>query len=193
MPVATLLKEGAVNEEVREIQALLAAKGFDPGPADGIFGPRTTAAVIGFQEHAGLVPDGVVGPLTRQALGAGDGTPRPLTVGTIVDLGFVAERDFGLTITECNAPGAPARWGPVHAGHTATSLHFAGRAFDAVGSAGDMDAFAAWVDENCPTQMAELIHNPNGSIKNGVRRHPAEDFWGTGTWNGHRNHVHAAI
>ena len=37
MPVATLLKEGSVDEDVREIQTLLAAKGFDPGPADGVF------------------------------------------------------------------------------------------------------------------------------------------------------------
>lgn len=191
MPVATLLKEGSVDEEVREIQTLLAAKGFDPGPADGIFGPRTTAAVIAFQQQEGLLADGVVGPLTRRALGARGGTPRPLAVLTIVDLGFVAERDFGLTVAECNAPGAPARWGPVHDGHTATSLHFDGRAFDASGSAGDMVAFAAWVDENCAAQMAELIHNPNGSIKHGVRRD--SDFWGTATWNGHRNHVHAAI
>jgi hypothetical protein len=193
MPVATLLTEGSVSEEVREIQSLLASRGFDPGPADGIFGPRTTAAVIKFQQQQGLVPDGVVGPLTRDALGAGAGSgpQRSLTVGTIVDLGFVAERDFGLTVAECNAPGAPARWGPVHAGHTATSLHFAGRAFDATGSAQNMAAFAAWVDENCPTLMAELIHNPNGSIKHGVRR--GTDFWGDATWNGHRNHVHAAI
>ena len=191
MPVAMLLKEGSVSEEVREIQSLLASRGFDPGPADGIFGPRTTAAVIRFQEQLGLVPDGVVGTLTREALGATDVSQRPITVGTIVDLGFVAEKDFGLTVAECSAPGAPARWGPVHAGHTATSLHFAGRAFDATGSAASMAAFAAWVDENCPTLMAELIHNPNGSIKHGVRRDA--DFWGDATWNGHRNHVHAAI
>jgi hypothetical protein len=81
----------------------------------------------------------------------------------------------------------------VHDVHTATSLHFDGRAFDAGGSAENMDAFAAWVDENCPTQMAELIHNPNGSIKNGVRRQSPAVFWGDATWNGHRNHVHAAI
>jgi peptidoglycan hydrolase-like protein with peptidoglycan-binding domain len=191
MPVATLLIEGSVGEEVAEIQSLLAARGFDPGPADGIFGPRTTAAVLRFQTQQGLVADGVVGLLTRQALGVSNPTLKPLAVLTIVDLGFVAERDFGLTVAECSAPGAPARWGPVHDGHTATSLHFAGRAFDAGGSAKNMDAFAAWVDENCPTQMAELIHNPNGSIKNGIRRDA--EFWGTATWNGHRNHVHAAI
>jgi len=50
------------------IQATLARIGHDPGPLDGIPGPRTTAAVIAFQKEEGLTPDGIVGPLTRAAL-----------------------------------------------------------------------------------------------------------------------------
>lgn len=188
MPVATLLKEGSVGPEVREVQSLLAAQGFDPGPADGDFGPRTMTAVIAFQTAKGLEVDGIVGPETRQALGQTQSRAIPTT---LVDLGHVAEKDFGLTVAECNAPGAPARWGPVHSGHSATSLHFAGRAFDATGTKAAMDAFTEWVNENCGSLMEELIHNPNGSIDGGVRRDPS--FWGDATWNGHRNHVHAAI
>ncbi len=37
--------------------------------ADGFPGPKTTAAVRAFQVNHGLVPDGVAGPKTRQALG----------------------------------------------------------------------------------------------------------------------------
>ncbi len=52
----------------RGIQIALARLGIDPGPADGIVGPRTRGAVGEFQRGAGLVVDGVVGPRTRAAL-----------------------------------------------------------------------------------------------------------------------------
>jgi peptidoglycan hydrolase-like protein with peptidoglycan-binding domain len=37
---------------------------FDPGPADGIFGDHTEAAVKAFQTAFALSPDGIVGPKT---------------------------------------------------------------------------------------------------------------------------------
>ena len=39
--------------------------------ADGIYGPKTRAAVKAFQERHGLVADGIVGPQTRAALAGG--------------------------------------------------------------------------------------------------------------------------
>jgi lysozyme len=56
---------------IRGVQSALRAKGFDPGPVDGVFGAKTRAAVIAFQRVRGLTPDGVVGPKTRAALAAG--------------------------------------------------------------------------------------------------------------------------
>lgn len=50
------------------IQTTLKALGFDPGEVDGADGPNTRAAVCAFQLSAGLVSDGVVGRLTRNAL-----------------------------------------------------------------------------------------------------------------------------
>jgi zinc D-Ala-D-Ala carboxypeptidase len=55
---------------VRGIQKALIALGFDPGVADGIDGPNTRAAVEAFQAAHGLVADGIVGRLTRNALAA---------------------------------------------------------------------------------------------------------------------------
>lgn len=63
-----LLRKGAQGAPVAEVQRALAEKGFNPGPADGIFGKQTSAAVRAFQASAGLKADGVVGPMTRGAL-----------------------------------------------------------------------------------------------------------------------------
>lgn len=56
------------GSSVASFQQQLAQRGFDPGPIDGINGPRTKAAVKAFQEANGLKVDGIVGPKTRAAL-----------------------------------------------------------------------------------------------------------------------------
>lgn len=53
---------------VHGLQARLKALGFDPGPIDGVRGPRTISATKAFQASRGLVADGIVGPKTRGAL-----------------------------------------------------------------------------------------------------------------------------
>ncbi len=67
---ARVLREGTSGADVAELQRLLTASGFDTGPADGAFGPRTTDAVRAFQQSRGLAVDGEVGPGTRAALEA---------------------------------------------------------------------------------------------------------------------------
>jgi murein L,D-transpeptidase YcbB/YkuD len=53
---------------VRALQARLGELGLDPGPADGVYGPRTAAAIKEFQASRGLPPDGRIGDdLLRQA------------------------------------------------------------------------------------------------------------------------------
>jgi len=65
---AALLMRGDYGDSVLEVQKFLKARGFDPGPLDGDFGPMTEAAVVAFQKSRGLTPDGIVGPLTAQEL-----------------------------------------------------------------------------------------------------------------------------
>lgn len=50
--------------EIREIQTRLKAHGFNPGPIDGISGPRTSAAIIAFKVSKGLAARDYVGPIT---------------------------------------------------------------------------------------------------------------------------------
>lgn len=63
-----LLKEGSTGPAVVRLQTKLKKVGFNPGRADGDFGPATTAALIGFQKSAGLLADGIAGPRTLAAL-----------------------------------------------------------------------------------------------------------------------------
>ncbi|MBR1709617.1 MAG: peptidoglycan-binding protein [Clostridia bacterium] len=58
------------GDDVRALQEQLTSLGFACGPIDGIFGDKTKAAVKAFQAAAGVVVDGIVGPITRGALAA---------------------------------------------------------------------------------------------------------------------------
>jgi len=73
-----ILRQGSSGPSVVTLQEDLAAAGYDPGGADGSFGPHTFAAVQSFQSANGLVADGVVGPLTWDAL-TGSTPPPPST------------------------------------------------------------------------------------------------------------------
>ena len=57
-----------LNDNVRAVQNLLNAKGYQTGYPDGHFGPMTTNAVRRFQTDNGLYPSGIVEPRTRQKL-----------------------------------------------------------------------------------------------------------------------------
>jgi peptidoglycan hydrolase-like protein with peptidoglycan-binding domain len=58
-----LEQEGSTGEDVRTVQYLVTAQGHPTG-VDGIFGPRSKAAVQAFQSSRGLAADGIVGPQT---------------------------------------------------------------------------------------------------------------------------------
>ncbi len=58
-----VVRQGATGERVRTIQYLLTARGFRE-PADGAYGPDTTATVKRFQRANKLSVDGSVGPST---------------------------------------------------------------------------------------------------------------------------------
>jgi len=65
-----LLRESSRGPQVVSLQQSLRSAGFDPGPVDGAFGPKTRAAVVAFQRAHHLTADGVAGPQTLSALKA---------------------------------------------------------------------------------------------------------------------------
>jgi len=62
------LQLGDAGAEAALLQLALRRAGFDPGPLDGRFGPKTAAALRAFQSANGLTPDAVAGPATYRAL-----------------------------------------------------------------------------------------------------------------------------
>jgi len=62
-----LVQQGDQDHPVRTLQYLLRARGHTV-TVDGIFGPRTDAAVRAFQQERSLAVDGIVGPHTWRAL-----------------------------------------------------------------------------------------------------------------------------
>jgi peptidoglycan hydrolase-like protein with peptidoglycan-binding domain len=72
---------GATGDVVRRLQRALRRTPDLGISVDGVFGPQLEATVKSFQEHSELVVDGIVGPLTWNALP--DGGPMPvLTEGS---------------------------------------------------------------------------------------------------------------
>ena len=67
-----LLLDPVPSERVAAAQRLLAERGFAPGPADGIYGPRTADATRRFQEQNGLSITGAISDEILAALSAGE-------------------------------------------------------------------------------------------------------------------------
>ncbi len=63
-----ILRIGNWGDDVALLQNILASLSYYTGPIDGIFGPLTRQAVMRLQADNGLVPDGIVGPLTYDVI-----------------------------------------------------------------------------------------------------------------------------
>ena len=67
----TVLSQGSSGEQVKTLQRIQHAMGYDLGtlnPFDGSFGAKTDAAVRAFQRDNGLTADGIVGQQTWNKL-----------------------------------------------------------------------------------------------------------------------------
>lgn len=61
--ISSTLRWGSRGSDVEVVQRIVGTE------ADGIFGPKTHAAVQRWQSRHGLVADGIVGPITTRAMG----------------------------------------------------------------------------------------------------------------------------
>jgi peptidoglycan hydrolase-like protein with peptidoglycan-binding domain len=63
-----ILTTNSAKHKIYWLQEALKALGYDPGPIDGILGPKTTQATRNYQSANGLVADGIAGPKTIASL-----------------------------------------------------------------------------------------------------------------------------
>jgi peptidoglycan hydrolase-like protein with peptidoglycan-binding domain len=74
--VIVQVQRGGTGEAVRGVQEEFQFRNLSGDPnkglqIDGIFGPKTDAAVRGFQDALNIAVDGIVGPVTWRALVSG--------------------------------------------------------------------------------------------------------------------------
>ena len=77
-PVSSKTSE---RQTIRDIQTYLAELGYDPGPADGLMGRRTRAAIRAYQSHSGLPESGQPSADLRLALAIDLGYADPAPLG----------------------------------------------------------------------------------------------------------------
>jgi N-acetylmuramoyl-L-alanine amidase len=94
------LRSGSEGQAVKLLQRRLAELGYQVHKADGRFGPETHHAVVAFQKVNRLDRDGVVGPITRKALGR-PRAPKPRSGKA----GFHVEADLTLQVVYLVADG----------------------------------------------------------------------------------------
>lgn len=187
-----MLQVGSRGSDVTRLQQALSRAGYNPGAADGIFGPQTKAAVVRYQKAHGLAADGIVGKNTGGSLfnsrnadmwdGRPDAGSRPTgpsgPTGAFpaggsnrqkLDYAGKLARDMGLRITSTTGGK-----------HAPGSYHYQGRAIDVAGSPAQMAAYYRRLAGTSPT---ELFYDPIGGIKNGRQ---------IGAIGGHSDHVHIA-
>ena len=66
--IVEVLTRGSRGSKVRTLQTRLQAKGYDPGPVDGVYGGLTESAVVAYQQAKALDASGVVDAKTWTAL-----------------------------------------------------------------------------------------------------------------------------
>lgn len=105
---------GPEVRRVKTLQRTLRRLGWEPGPVDGLFGPRTDSALRRFQAAGGLAVDGVAGRMTWHSLGRALGKPLTRGAGFATPNGSPRVRDLQLRLRRAGMRPGPidGRYGP---------------------------------------------------------------------------------
>jgi peptidoglycan hydrolase-like protein with peptidoglycan-binding domain len=143
-----VVKRGDRGSAVRSIQQELGVA------ADGVFGAQTEGAVKRFQRLRDLVPDGIVGPLTRGALGLRPFSSRSVrrTSTRSVDVPAALER-----IAQCESGGNPRAISP--GGQYRGKYQFSRTTWRAIGGSGDPADSPEWLQD----RLALKLYRQRGS------------------------------
>jgi hypothetical protein len=143
-----VVKRGDRGSAVRTIQQGLGI------PADGVFGEQTEHAVKRFQRRHDLVPDGIVGPLTRAALGLRPFSSR--SVRRTSDRSVTVPAALRL-IAECESGGNPSAVSP--GGQYRGKYQFSRETWRTLGGSGDPADAPEWLQD----RLALKLYRQRGS------------------------------
>jgi hypothetical protein len=92
--------------QIRQVQEHLEAAEFDPGPIDGIFGPRLKAALRQYQAVHGLQVTGMLDEATRKSLDVRTNQMTRKPSGTVVEktLGSASDKAIKAGLSPLKAP-----------------------------------------------------------------------------------------
>lgn len=115
------LSSGSTGDDVKRVQRILVMlKLIDYTGIDGTFGTHTEDAVKSFQQGTGLTVDGVMGPLTWQAMPADPDTPELANGATGSEVSAVQQvlQNAGLYTGTIDGDFGPLMEAAVHAYQT---------------------------------------------------------------------------
>jgi peptidoglycan hydrolase-like protein with peptidoglycan-binding domain len=138
-----VVKRGDRGAAVRSIQEELGIS------ADGIFGAQTERAVKRFQRSHNLVPDGIVGPLTRGALGLRPFSSRSVRRTSTVRLPAILQR-----IAQCESGGNPRAVSP--GGQYRGKYQFSRETWRTLGGSGDPADAPEWLQDRLALKLYRL-------------------------------------
>jgi peptidoglycan hydrolase-like protein with peptidoglycan-binding domain len=138
-----IVKRGDRGPAVRRIQEELGIS------ADGIFGEQTERAVKRFQRNHNLVPDGIVGPLTRGALGL-----RPFSTSSVRRTSSVRLPAILRQIAECESGDNPRAISP--GGQYRGKYQFSRETWRNLGGSGDPAEAPEWLQDRLALKLYRL-------------------------------------
>jgi peptidoglycan hydrolase-like protein with peptidoglycan-binding domain len=138
-----VVKRGDRGAAVRSVQAQLGIS------ADGVFGAQTERAVKRFQRSHDLVPDGIVGPLTRGGLGLKPFSSRSVRRTSSVSIPPVLSR-----IAECESGGNPRAISP--GGQYRGKYQFSVGTWRNLGGSGDPADAPEWLQDRLALKLYRL-------------------------------------